>query len=131
MTLEDLRAMTAGSPFIAFLQAQVASWDAETQKLVMTMPLRPELERITGTGQLHGGAIASLLDTAATFAIIAATGRPAPTVDIRVDYLRPAMGALRAEAEVLRIGRSIASADVRCFGEDSRVVALARATFVP
>lgn len=85
-----------------------------------------------GAGQLHGGAVASILDTAATFALIATTGDDWGTVDLRVDYLRPApVGRLEVSARVLhagrRVGRAVAELTEPANG---RVVAGAVGTFV-
>jgi uncharacterized protein (TIGR00369 family) len=64
---------------------------------------------------LHGGVLATLLDAAATFALISASGCDWSTVDLRVDFLRPApAGAVRLAGRVVhagqRIGRAIAEA---------------------
>jgi uncharacterized protein (TIGR00369 family) len=62
-------------------------------------------------GTVHGGIIATLLDTAVTFALIAGSGHDWVTVDLRVDYLRPVLaGVVTTEGEVLRAGRRIGSA---------------------
>jgi uncharacterized protein (TIGR00369 family) len=62
-------------------------------------------------GTVHGGIIATLLDTAVTFALIAGSGHDWVTVDLRVDYLRPVLaGTVTVEGEVLRAGRRIGSA---------------------
>jgi len=76
--------------------------------------------------RLHGGVISATLDAMAGLAIMAAIGArhmaetPAQrmhrfaklgTIDLRVDYLRPATGASFAlTAEVLRLGSRVASA---------------------
>jgi len=78
----------------------------------------------------HGGAIASLIDTAGDFAIIAAVGYDVPTIDLRVDYLRPVThGALTATARAVKAGRSFAVADIEVVAEDGKLVAIGRAVF--
>ncbi len=62
------------------------------------MPLAPEYERYPGTGQFHGGAIASLIDVAGDFALVLQVGGGVPTINLRIDYLRPAIGNLLATA---------------------------------
>jgi uncharacterized protein (TIGR00369 family) len=80
---------------------------------------------------LHGGVLAAALDTAATFAVVSSIGRDASTVDLRIDYLRPAVDAgLEVEGVTLRAGRRLAAAEATVRAADGRPVALARGTFV-
>jgi uncharacterized protein (TIGR00369 family) len=83
-------------------------------------------------GRLHGGAVASLLDTAATWALVAETSRFFTTVDLRTDFLRPArLGSLKAVGEVLAVGGSIARARASLFDESGNLCAVATGTFAP
>lgn len=55
----------------------------------------PWAERLVGdptTGVLHGGAVSSLMDAAAGFAVMVALGKPMKiaTLDLRIDYMKPA-----------------------------------------
>src|SRR5207253_352967 len=77
-------------------------------RLVLAMELRPELERRQGSGQWHGGPLAGLIDTAGDFAVALGLGAVVPTINFRVDYLRPAMTPrLTATATVRRAGRTV------------------------
>jgi len=78
---------------------------------------------------VHGGVTYALADTAAGAAVISLHHKPTPTVDMRMDYLAPATTDLRAEAEVVRDGASVASAEVRIEDVDGTHVADARGTF--
>lgn len=75
------------------------------------LPYRPEWLGDTGRGLIHTGIIISLVDTVSGLAALAAIGRfePVPTLDLRMDYLRPAVPdkTLRARAECYRLTRSI------------------------
>jgi uncharacterized protein (TIGR00369 family) len=86
----------------------------------------------TGDGSAHGGAIASLVDMAASCALLTVLGpdEGRTTIDLAVHYLAPARGDLRAEASVRRRGGRTAVIDVEITGEDGEVAALGRATFV-
>ena len=53
--------------------------------------MRPEFERGAGTGQWHGGPLAAIIDTVGDYALIMALRRGLPTINFRVDYLRPAI----------------------------------------
>jgi uncharacterized protein (TIGR00369 family) len=82
---------------------------------------------------LHGGALATCIDTACWYAIVHQTGSQEwVAVDLRVDYLRAAPpDPLRLDAVCLRAGRKLATADVRitASGEPDRLVAVGRGTF--
>lgn len=64
------------------------------------------------TGILASGPIVSLMDTAAGFAVSCRRGKVAPqaTLDLRIDYLRPARpgAAVHGRAECYRLTRRIA-----------------------
>jgi len=117
------------SPFIRFAAIRVLSVDTEAQTAAFAMPFRSEFERGAGTGQFHGGPIASLIDTAGCMALIAVAGRGAGTVDFRTDYLRPAAGELQAQARVRRAGRTMGVVDVDVLDTAGRLVATGRGTF--
>ena len=80
---------------------------------------------------VHGGALATALDTAATFAIISSAHHDAGTVDLRVDYMRPAVDReFRVEGRTTRLGKSLGWADSQITTADGRLIATARGTFV-
>lgn len=94
------------------------------------LPLRPEHERAAGTGQFHGGPIASFIDTIGDLAVAAAVGGGVPTINIRVDYLKPAIGpALTATARVRRLGRTVAVCDIDVIDAKGSLVAIGRGTY--
>jgi len=130
MTKEKIQAMLDRSPLIHFCGMRVTSVDAEQERIVIEMPMRPELERSPGTGQYHGGPIASLVDVAGDFALVVKTGAAVPTINFRVDYLRPAMGAvLIATATVRRAGRTIGVVDIDVSDSEGRLCAIGRACY--
>jgi uncharacterized protein (TIGR00369 family) len=129
-TVDQMQAMMDDSPFIAFCQLKVLSFDNDRQQLVVRCPLRPEFERGRGSRQWHGGPIASLIDTAGDCALIMLLGRGIPTINFRVDYLRPAVDTdLIATATVRRLGRSIGTSDVDVTDEKGALIAIGRGTF--
>ena len=109
---------------------KVVSADPESVTLVLAMELRPELERRGGSGQWHGGAIAGLIDTAGDFAVAMGLGAPVPTINFRVDYLRPAITPLlAATAKIRRAGRTVAIVDIDVHDSEGRLVAIGRGTY--
>jgi uncharacterized protein (TIGR00369 family) len=94
--------------------------------------LSPVVENGSGTGVTHGGVLATLLDTAMTFALIAETDRDWSTVDLRVDYLRPVgIGTVGLEGRVVHAGRRTGRAEGRLTDGDGTTCAIAVGTFVP
>ena len=129
---KEIQEMLDASPFIAFMNLEVVSADAETETVVMKMPLRPEFERRAGTGQFHGGPIAALIDTAGDYAVVLKSGGGVPTINFRVDYLRPASNTtLTATAVARRIGRTVAVVDIDVTDDNGKLCAIGRGTYSP
>jgi uncharacterized protein (TIGR00369 family) len=130
LTAADIQKMLDASPFNLFLGLTVVSADPVKQEVTMRSVMRPEFERRPGSKQWHGGVIASLIDTAGDFAVGMMVGRGLPTVNFRVDYLRPAIDtALIAVSRVRRAGRSVGVADVDVFDEKGSLLAVGRGTY--
>ena len=71
-----------------------------------------------------------MIDTVGDYALIMMLGRGLPTINFRVDYLRPAIGTgLLATAQVRRAGKSVGVVDVDVADDAGRVVAIGRATY--
>lgn len=78
----------------------------------------------------HGGVTYSLADTVAGAAVISANRTVTPTINMRIDYLSPATGGeLRAEAEVIRDGNSVATVEVDVTDGEGSAIATARGTY--
>jgi len=130
LTKEELQQRLAHSPFIDFLKLTVLSADPAKEAVVMRAEMRPEFERGRGTGQWHGGPIAAIIDTVGDYALVMLLGRPLPTVNFRVDYLRPAIDtALIVTATVRRNGRLVGIVDVDVANEAGQLLAVGRATY--
>lgn len=130
LTLADINRLLEDSPYSAFLQLTCEAVDAHAGTLTLRMPMRPELERSAGSGQIHGGPIAGLVDTAGDFAVIMNVQRAVPTVSFSIDYLRPAFGDhLLAHAQTRRVGRTIGVADVDVVDATGKLVAVARGSY--
>lgn len=122
-----LREKLAEGAFQQFLRLELMDHDAQLGAVTLRAPWRLEFERGPQTLQWHGGPIAALIDIAGDFALIAKLGRGIPTIDLRVDYLRPAIATdLIARARTLRAGRSIGVVDIEISDSQGRVVAVGR-----
>ena len=130
LTAAEIQEMLDASPFNLFLGLTVVTADPVKQEVTMRTPMRPEFERRPGSKQWHGGVIASVIDTVGDFAVGMMVGRGLPTVNFRVDYLRPAVDtALIAVSRVRRAGKSVGVADVDVFDEKGALLAIGRGTY--
>lgn len=130
LTSAELQAMLDNSPFISFMGLKVTEADPAKERVTMECAMRPEFERGRGTGQWHGGPIAAIIDTVGDYALIMALRRGLPTVNFRVDYLRPAIKTkLITTATVRRNGKSVGVVDVDVFNEQKALLAIGRATY--
>ena len=127
---EEIQERLGQSAFIELLNLTVLTADPVKQELVMRATMRPEFERSRGSGQWHGGPIAAIIDTVGDYALVMLLGRPLPTVNFRVDYLRPAIDtALIVTAKVRRSGRLVGVVDIDVTNENGQPVAVGRATY--
>jgi uncharacterized protein (TIGR00369 family) len=129
-TIESIQASIDSSPFNAFCRLKVEEADLAGKKLVMRMPAQADMERLAQSGQWHGGPIACLLDTAGCYASMMVLGYGVPTINFRVDYLRPAIDTdLIAVATVRKAGRSVTVADVDVLDASGKLLAIGRCTY--
>jgi uncharacterized protein (TIGR00369 family) len=98
-----------------------------------TLVLKVRKELTQNHGVVHGGAIASLIDTATAFAIISVlpTQEKVTTVDLTISYLRPVTGGrLRAVAKVVRTGRRLFAVSADVFDTGGKLTATALSTYI-
>ena len=127
---ERIQLWLGRSPFINSLGLEVTETDPDNGQITMRAAMRPEYERGPGTGQWHGGPIAALIDTVGDYALVMLLGRPLPTINFRVDYLRPAINtALILVGRVRRSGKSVGVVDIDVFDDARNLIAVGRATY--
>jgi uncharacterized protein (TIGR00369 family) len=130
-TADAVRAWLQLSPFIAFMNLELVSVDAQAGEVAMKMPMRPEFERGGDIGgQFHGGPVAALIDTVGDFAVAVVVKGGVPTINFRVDYLRPSTGThLLAKAKTRRVGRTVGVVDIDVFDDQNRLTAVGRGCY--
>jgi len=130
-TSEDLvRSVIVGSPFGTLVGVRPET--IEPDRVRLRLPFRPE---VTTVGEVvHGGAIASLVDVAATAAVWSgadlATSQRGTTIGFTLNFLAAARGQdLLASATVIHRGRTICVCEVDVRGADGNPVARALVTY--
>ena len=108
--------------------------------------MQPALVGHYAYNRIHGGVISAGLDAMGGLAVMAAIGArhmdeppeqrlhrftKLGTIDLRVDYLRPGIGAhFELRAEVLRLGSRVASTRMEFLGPDGRLMSTGSAAYI-
>ncbi len=126
------RQMIAALPFARALGMQLD--EIEHGRAVISMPYDERLVGEPRTGVIHGGAVSALMDTCSGAAVMARTDGPGvtATIDLRIDYMRPARPGdrIRCEAFCYHTTRSVAFVRATATDEDTdRPVATAVGAF--
>ena len=115
-------------PFVQLIGMELVALEIGEARIKLDM--RDELRQPYGL--LHGGATASLIDTATAFAILGnlAEGEMASTVDLTIQYLRPhTTGAITCTAKVTRAGKRLLFVSAEVANEEGKLVATALSTY--
>jgi uncharacterized protein (TIGR00369 family) len=128
LTLEQVQALVTRAPFHQWLGLIVTA--VTDDSIEIRAKWREEWVVNTERGYVHGGVLAALIDLAADWAMVKQTGRGVPTIDLRVDYHRPAMrGDLITRGKVIRGGSQFATAEAQIFDEQGKLIASGRGTY--
>ena len=118
----------------------------EADHVLAHIAMKPELIGHFTHQRLHGGVISATLDAMGGLAAMAAIGarhmdEPVAarlarfaklgTIDLRIDYLRPATGAqFSARAEVLRLGSRVASTRMEFFDQHGKLLSTGAGAYI-
>jgi len=131
-------------PFNQVIGLRIESLNPGSPRLAFDM--RPELIGSYQHNRLHGGVIATALDTVGGFAVALAVAEKHAdetseqivmrfgrfgTIDLRVDYLHQGIGrSFHASAKVVRLGGRIASAQMELKNEAGLLIATGTAAYI-
>jgi uncharacterized protein (TIGR00369 family) len=126
---QDLEARLLRAPFHRWLGLSIV--DVTPEEITVKAAWREEFVVNADAGYTHGGILATLIDIVADYALAARLGRPYPTVDLRVDYHRPAMrGDLNCKGRILRIGAQVSSSEASILDGEGRLLASGRGVYL-
>ncbi|WP_353171222.1 PaaI family thioesterase [Paracandidimonas soli] len=123
----EIQARLLRGPYHEWLGLQVLSVDEGAIEL--SAQWREEWVVNPDGGYIHGGILAALVDLTADWALVSRTGKGVPTIDLRVDYHRPAKGSLRASGKVIKFGKQFSVAEAQVFDADGQLVASGRGVY--
>ncbi len=125
------RAQTAFAavPFAKLLGLEMG--ELKTGEATLHLTVRDELTQ--NQGVMHGGAVASLIDTASAFAVVTQLepDERVTTTDLTIHYLRPIVsGRLSATARIVRGGRRLFVLSIEVINDQQKLVATAITTYI-
>jgi acyl-CoA thioesterase len=132
---EGILAFAEHFPFFNLIGLEVL--DIEPGWSRTRLAYRPDLTQPAGI--LHGGVIASIVDTGIAHALLLTErfqelsdqGGALVSIDLRVKYLRPVSeGTVECEAKLVRLGRQIIHAEAAVTHESGKEVARGDATYM-
>ncbi len=120
--------------------------DVAPDSVTARIDMRPDLIGHYAYNRMHGGVISAGLDAMGGLAVMAAIGArhmdEAPlqrllrfaklgTIDLRIDYLRPAIGQhFELRAQVLRLGSRVATTRMEFLGADGQLLSAGAAAYI-
>jgi acyl-CoA thioesterase len=116
------------APYFQLLQIRLEQIDTGFARF--RMPFRKELTQ--AYGMVHGGAIASLADTAVAFALltIIQPGERVTTAEFKINFFAAVTdGEMIGEARVVHAGKRLVSADMEVKSQDGKLIAKGIATY--
>ncbi len=120
LKLKLVRVFSANVPHNKALGMRIL--EIKQAEALFMLPYDAKLVGNPDTGVLHGGAITALLDGASGAAVFAALTEfvPIATLDLRIDYLRPAEPgqAVHAKATCYKLAKNVAFTRAVAYHED-------------
>ena len=132
--LDPARLARAREAFASVPYARLLGLElGEISEGVVSIHLKIRDELRQNQGVVHGGAVASLIDTAAAFAVLTQLeiNERVTTTDLTIHYLRPVgSGRLTARARIVRGGRRLFVLSVEVTNDQQILVATAVTSYI-
>jgi len=128
MILKELLMKEIHFPFLEHTGAKLK--DFTQGKANVELYIKPY--HLQHKGFVHGGVISTLMDNTGWYAVASNLddGFTAVTMEIKINYLRPALGKyLSVSASVKRMGKTTAFAAIELFDDQEVLVAYATGTY--
>ena len=124
---------TSDTALAKLIGRKIIAFDTEKGQVEVGFTITDDF--INMQGVLHGGAYATMLDTACGVAIRSRLDMDKfaghATLELKTSYIKAgAPGDYLAKGQVQRIGKSIAFADATLYNSDNELVGSASATFI-
>jgi uncharacterized protein (TIGR00369 family) len=129
LTLLTTRQVLRNIPFNVLLGMKISSLHSDG----LTIECRIQPRFLNRARVLHGGVAASLADAAVGIALHRhlRDGRPITTVELKINYFRPAKtGKVFARAHLLRVGSTLCVGRVDITDQKSRAIGTALVTYM-
>jgi uncharacterized protein (TIGR00369 family) len=124
-----IRQAFASVPYAKFLGLELG--EMKPGEASIHLAVRDALRQ--NQGVVHGGAVASLIDTASAFAVVTQLkpDERVTTTDLTIHYLRPVTaGRLTATARIVRAGRRLFVLSVEVIDDQQKLIATAVTTYI-
>ena len=115
-------------PIVATLDLQIVEMDDGV--CISKVPRKKRYDGVFRS--FHGGLLMTIADSTACFAIFTKTGPDVEltTTDMNIRFLAPCLSDVRAEARVIKAGRTLCPVAVELFDQNNALVAVAQVNYI-
>jgi uncharacterized protein (TIGR00369 family) len=129
MTVDQMTEFVSAIPFNRYCGMQLDA--THDDGVTIGCDIAPDL--LNGHGTLHGGLTGAIADAALGCGVCWVVQRlsSATTVELKVNYLRPAVsGRVKARAKLVRVGSTLCTGTVEITDENGQIFAIALGTYM-
>jgi len=127
-TVQALAERIHSIPISSFLKMELV--EARTGTCTVRVPRDPRYDGVFES--FHGGILMTIADSVACYAVLTLTGpdQALTTTDMNIRFLAPCLSDVRAEARVIKHGRTLCPVSVDLFDEKGAHVAVAQVNYM-
>lgn len=127
--IDCIRKLVKESPFPQLMTMRLEAMDLDSATVIIDL----NASHLQPYGLVHGGVLATLIDTATFWAVYMRIPEDAGlvNVDLKLNYLKSiTSGVLRAEGTAIRSGRSLSYAEARIYDQQDTLLAHGTSTLM-